>query len=536
MNDKNCLIKIKNCHIENKKGTVLPHLSWELKTGEAWLVTGPNGGGKADFIGALSGKMQFVPNCVKDGEEPALYTNRFSDSTEVVSLEAAAHLIQEERERDESEYIEGGVDIGRTGRIFIAEALVGPIKKGTQPPEIAQKLEAFPEIKLCGIEKILDRGLKYMSTGEIRRTLLARALLSKKKLLILSDPFAGLDAESRAILLDFFNTIAAKQLSDEKSDATFPRIILVMERYAEIPAAITDVIEFSSGKIQFCGKKAAFEQIVKSRAEKAAENREAERNEFALSVQKISAEVDSVLGVAPAEELPDALIEMNNVNVGWDGHTVLRNVSWTLHKNEHWLIRGPNGSGKTTFLELITGDNMQVFSNDIKLFGKRRGSGETIWDIKHRLGIVSYRLHVEYRMLGGTPLRTVIMSGFHDSIGLYQPPSDIETAAAEKWLSLGGFGGRGGELFGNLSYGEQRAVLILRAAVKCPPVLILDEPCHGLDEQFRRKILDLLEIIAESRTTTLLHVTHEPSEVLDCERHILELIPDSDPMYRIISR
>ena len=354
--------------------------------------------------------------------------------------------------------------------------------------------------------------------------------------MILCDPFAGLDAESRAILLDFFNTIASKQLSDEKSDATFPRIILAMERYVEIPESITNVLEFSCGAVSFCGTRTDFEKIVQSRAEKTLETREAEKKAFAESVKKISAEVDNVLGVDTAVELPDTLIEMNDVNVGWDGHAVLRHLNWALHKNEHWLIRGPNGSGKTTFLELITGDNMQVFSNDIKLFGNRRGSGETIWDIKHKLGIVSYRLHVEYRMLGGTPLRDVIMSGFHDSIGLYQAASDIETDAAEKWLSLGGFKGRGGEPFGSISYGEQRAILILRAAVKCPPVLILDEPCHGLDEQFRQKILDLLEIIAESGTTTLLHVTHEPSEVLECEHSILELIPNADPMYRIIKK
>lgn len=532
----NSLINIHNCHIENKKGTVLQEISWEMRTGEAWLVTGPNGGGKADFINALSGNLKFVPNTADfDGKTP-LYSNRFEKSVEVVSLERAASLIQEERDLDESEYIEGGVDIGRTGRIFIAEALTGPIKKGAELPETARRLESFPEIKLCGVEKILDRGLKYMSTGEIRRTLLARALISKKQLLILSDPFAGLDAESRAILLDFFNTIASKQLSDEKSDATFPRIILAMERYVEIPESITNVLEFSLGAVSFCGTRTDFEKIVQTRAEKTLETREAEKKAFAESVKKISAEVDNVLGVDTAVELPDTLIEMNDVNVGWDGHAVLRHLNWALHKNEHWLIRGPNGSGKTTFLELITGDNMQVFSNDIKLFGNRRGSGETIWDIKHKLGIVSYRLHVEYRMLGGTPLRDVIMSGFHDSIGLYQAASDIETDAAEKWLSLGGFKGRGGEPFGSISYGEQRAILILRAAVKCPPVLILDEPCHGLDEQFRQKILDLLEIIAESGTTTLLHVTHEPSEVLECEHSILELIPNADPMYRIIKK
>jgi len=198
-------------------------------------------------------------------------------------------------------------------------------------------------------------------------------------------------------------------------------------------------------------------------------------------------------------------------------------------------LRGPNGSGKTTFLELITGDNMQVFSNDIKIFGNRRGSGESIWDIKKRLGIVSYRMHVEYRMLGGTSLLSVIISGLRDSIGLYGgAPTDMEIATAKKWLALGGFVGRESESFGSLSYGEQRAVLILRSAVKTPEILILDEPCHGLDEQYREKILQLMELIGNSGTTTMLHVTHDPSEVLECEKHILELCPDEDPMYRCL--
>ena len=225
---------------------------------------------------------------------------------------------------------------------------------------------------------------------------------------------------------------------------------------------------------------------------------------------------------------------MNSVNVGWDEHQVLKNFNWSVLPGEHWFIRGPNGSGKTTLLELITGDNKQVFCNDVWLFGNKRGSGESIWDIKKNLGIVSYRLHVEYRMVGGTELESVIISGFHDSIGLYEKKTDTEISAAKKWLKLAGFEGREHESFGNLSYGEQRAILIIRAAVKSPKIMILDEPCHGLDEQYRQKILDLLEKVAESGTTTLLHVTHDPAEVLAAEKHILELCPAEDPMYKII--
>ena len=352
--------------------------------------------------------------------------------------------------------------------------------------------------------------------------------------MILSDPFAGLDVDSRKILLDFFDTIAKKQLDDNDS-LDFPRIILGMERYHEIPDAINMVLEFAEKKVSFCGPKSEYEKIRDERNSLSEKNREQERADFENNVEEIK-QATFMLQTEKVEDEKEALIEMKNVNVGWGDNHVLVDLNWRLNKGEHWLIRGPNGSGKTTFLELITGDNMQVFSNDIKLFGARRGSGETIWDIKRKLGIVSYRLHVEYRMVNSTTLEEVIISGFRDSIGMYEAATDVEKAAAKKWLALGGFEGREKEAFGSISYGEQRAILILRAAVKCPPILILDEPCHGLDESFRQKILDLVEIIANSGTTTILHVTHDPSEVLECEKKILEFHPKNSPMYQIICR
>lgn len=541
----NNLITINNCRIENSRGVVVPQINWQMKSGEAWLVIGPNGGGKADFINALAGSLSFVPNA--STETASLFSSIFEKSVELVSLERAAKLIQEERENDESDYVEGGVDIGRTGRVFITEGIVGTIKKNSELPEIAKKIQENPAIELCGIQGILDRGLKYMSTGEIRRTLLARALISKKQLLILSDPFAGLDVQSRTILLDFFNTIAEKQLNPNSS-AEFPHIILGMERWHEIPEAITNVIEFRDKKVSFCGKRSDYEQLLKQRESEKA-NPSEEKAQLAQELEETYTQTSSLVSAVSgdsnsnksmedsvATDEPVTLVEMNDVNVGWGDHKVLRNLNWKLVKGQHWLIQGPNGSGKTTFLELITGDNMQVFSNDVRLFGNRRGSGETIWDIKKRLGIVSYRLHVEYRMLGGTSLQSVIISGFRDSIGLYGAATDMEIASANKWLALGGFAGRENDTFGSLSYGEQRAILILRSAVKSPEILILDEPCHGLDEQYREKILNLMDLIGKGGTTTMLHVTHDPTEVLDCEKHILQLHPDQTPMYEIIEK
>ena len=504
------LISIKNCRIENSRGTVVPQIDWEMHDGEKWLVIGPNGGGKADFLNAISGigGLKLVPNPGKNDETP-LYSNIFSDSTELVSLERAARLIQEERENDESDYMEEGVDIGRTGRVFIADKLFDPAT-----------IDDRPEIELTGVKKILDRGLKYMSTGEIRRTLLARALMSGKKLLVLSAPFAGLDAESRKILFDFVSNA--------------PLFILGMERWHEIPDTITNVLEFSEKKISFCGPRADYKKLLKERSEKLQKKLEQEKKIF-RELFELTKHETSVTQNQPDNPTDDntPLVQMNNINVAWGDNHVLRNLNWTVQKGEHWLIQGPNGSGKTTLLELITGDNMQVFCNDVWLFGSKRGSGESIWDIKKRLGIVSYRLHVEYRMLGATTLEQVIISGFRDSIGLYEAAKDTERALAKKWLTLGGFDGREKEAFGNLSYGEQRAILILRSVVKCPDILILDEPCHGLDENYRTKILHLMELIGQGGTTTMLHVTHDPAEALPCEHKVLKLLPGQSPMYTI---
>lgn len=574
---KNSLISIKNCAVSDSKKTFIKNVNWELKKGDFWLVFGENGGGKAEFLRALCGigSEKFVLNCEDNSE----YFNDFLDSCdcEIVSLEQAAKLIEEERLNDESEFVDGGVDIGRTGRFYIAQKIYETenkkLLKNEHLPAKMQNLENDDVVKLCGISKILDRGLKYMSTGEIRRTMLAAALLSKKKFLVLSNPFAGLDVESRKILFDFVCGIgstgelgspnctfgsAGGELdsgkctlgsegrfcgSTDTGNFRFPIVVLCMDRWHEIPESITHVIEFSNKEVSFCGTKQDF--LLFKNFEKADETDILVdfSKQFAETLEDSSVcvkddDLDSgnLQNQSDSKESEEILFELKNVNVGWDGKLVLKNLSWKLKKGEHWLIQGPNGCGKTTLLELITGDNKQVYCNDVTIFGIKRGSGESIWDIKKHLGIVSYRLHVEYRMVGNTSIQNVIISGFKDSIGLYETPTDVEIQIAKKWLSLAGFEGRELESFGSLSYGEQRAILILRSVVKSPKILILDEPCHGLDENYRKKILNLMELIAEKGKTTMLHVTHDITEILSCEKHTLQFVPEEEPMYKIERR
>lgn len=496
MISKQNLIEICDCRIEKNNQIHFSQISWKMQQNENWVIIGNNKSGKTEFINSLANfnKCKILVN-----NENSYYKNEFENSVQIVSLENAAKIIQEERENDDSDFIEGGVDIGRTPRKFIF---------GNETKNSQQENNSI--IQLCGIQKILDRGLKYLSTGEIRRTLLAKSLLSKSKMLIFSNPFAGLDIESRKKLSEFINSLCKEKI---------PKIIICVDRWNEIPSNFTNVLEFTKNSLSFCGKKEDYEIHLKN------QQKSFNKDEFSVQVQKIIQEtqnMNSQNSKNQKNEQNEFLVEMKNVNVCWGENLVIKNLNWILKSGEKWLIRGPNGSGKTTFLELITGDNMQVFCNDIKIFGKPRGSGETVWDIKKQLGIVSYRLHVEYTMVGGTSLLNVILSGFKDSIGLYEKPSDLEIQSAKKWLILGGFENRENESFGNLTYGEQRAILILRAAVKNPKILILDEPCHGLDEEFRAKVLHLIEILAVFENTTILHVTHDKTEVLEFEKKILE--------------
>lgn len=518
-------IILRDCAVADRDHIYLANLSWEMKPGEQWLITGPNGGGKSTFAEALTGKLAIVP---APGPHTGEYRNDYAERTSLVSFEEAARLIEEERRNDDSDFVEGGIDQGRTPRALILDAF--PTEKRANYPA-GENLEDHPFISLLGIATVLDRGLKYLSTGEIRRVLLCRALVAQPALLILDEPFDGLDIASRervAALID--ETI--KRGKDEPSTS---RVLLLMDRPDPIPVGVTHVLEFSSLRASFQGPLNEYERALAVRASSEATERADRERALAQEIAEARERGERSLPTSVRTN-SDVLVEMREVTVAWSGRAVLDKLSWTLRRGEHWLIRGPNGSGKTTFLELITGDNPQAYANDVSIFGKRRGSGETVWELKEKMGIVSYRLHLEYRCLADLSLEEVVLSGLHDTIGLYQRCGEEERGLANDWLRLAGFELRGVERFGDLSYGEQRALLIARAAIKCPPILILDEPCHGLDAEHRNLVLKLVSSIAEGGSTTLLHVTHDPTEALPCERHILELRPGESPMYRILER
>jgi molybdate transport system ATP-binding protein len=212
---------------------------------------------------------------------------------------------------------------------------------------------------------------------------------------------------------------------------------------------------------------------------------------------------------------------MKDTTVKYLKVTVLDKVNWTVKQGENWMIQGPNGAGKTTLLKLVLGENQQAYANDIYLFGKKKGSGESVWDIKKNIGYISSELQVHYpRHLSAFD---VVCSGFFDSIGLYRLCSNEQKDLARAWIDTLGIVYLAGQKFGQLSHGQCQLVLIARAMVKSPVLLMLDEPCDGLDITNRDRLLQLLGIIGERTDTHLIYVTHHKEEIIPCITHVLSM-------------
>ena len=344
----------------------------------------------------------------------------------------------------------------------------------------------------------MTRSFRKLSTGETRKVMLIRALTSKPDLLVLDEPFDGLDANTHQMLLTHLQSLAA-----------LVPMVIVLNRFDERPDFISHVAYVNEGRLVStvnCSDVAALDEL------------------YQLLHIKTS---DLLVPPAdPAFTLPplnsaDPLVKINNASIRYGDTVIFSELSWTIRAGEHWQLTGPNGSGKTGLLSLITGDHPQCYVNDIFVFGFQRGQGESIWQIKQYLGYVSTALQWEYRV--STSVRNVIISGFHDSIGLYSKYTDTQRHIADQWLTLLGMEKRADEPFRQLSHGDQRLLLIARAMVKHPPLLILDEPCLGLDDMNRQLVLALIEKICASSVTTVLYVNHHAEDRIEGVDNYLSL-------------
>jgi molybdate transport system ATP-binding protein len=362
---------------------------------------------------------------------------------------------------------------------------------------------------LFGLDALLDKFIITLSSGELRKFQLTRTLLAMPRVLVLDNPFIGLDAATRDSLSELLGTLT------ENMDLL---LILVMSRVDVMPPFITHVIPVEG--LDVLPKVPVAEYL-------------ASRDSGHPSLPPADAGIrDAILAFPfkdldsepfyPARSIPaPEIVRCTGVTIRYGSRTILQDFDWTVREGERWAITGENGSGKSTLLSLVCADNPQGYACDIALFGHRRGSGESIWEIKRHIGYVSPEMHRAY--LKNIAALDIVASGLFDTVGLFMHPTEDQLDTCRQWMRIFGIEDLADRPYLRLSSGEQRLCLLARAFVKDPELLILDEPMHGLDLHHCARVKAIIDAFVQRPRKTLLMVSHYDSELPSCIDHHLRL-------------
>lgn len=448
--------------------TVFADLSWEIRGGETWAIVGPVGAGKTALTDVLLGRLRVTSG---SAEWPLLERLRAAGRAATFPSEVIGRVAFKEESRlfsygrhyyqQRFNFIEPDDDL----------TLDQFLRSGTGATDAATSAVATR----LGIEHLRPLSLIKLSNGQTRRARIAKALLAHPELLILDEPFIGLDAAGRREVADMLRQL--------QSEGVGVGLVLITHPDT-VPGWVTHVLVLEDRRITFSGF----------------------REEFAArpTAPTTSSRVSEV-----ARPTAEPIIELRDVSVVHGGKPILDRVTWTVRAGERWAVLGPNGSGKTTLLSLLCGDHPQAYSNDVWVFGRRRGSGESIWDVKRKIGLVSPEMHLYF----SEPLTAdrAAATGFFDVL-VSRPTTPEQDAAVRELFAFFEISELAARPFGRLSTGQQRIVLLIRSLVKDPPLVILDEPFQVLDartvEKARAWIDDRL---APDRT--VLFVTHNEAEL-----------------------
>lgn len=341
------------------------------------------------------------------------------------------------------------------------------------------------------LTKDTDQPLKTMSSGEQKKALLNHLLDQKPDFLVMVNPFDNLDVATQAHLKEQLCTISTSRT-----------LVQLISRLDDVLPITTNFFKLNGNELEKYASPNAFW--------------EANRHDTHQFSGTIPPPINFI------QEENDELVNFTNVSVSFDGRQVLNNINWSVKQGEFWQLIGPNGSGKTTILSMITGDSHKGYGQNLTLFGQKKGSGESVWDLKQKIGYFTPSVTDKFR--GYHSLENMIISGLHDSIGLYVLPTETEKRLAGQWLKLLGLYDKRDMHFRELTRGEKRLVMTARAMVKHPPLLILDEPTAGLDDESAALFVALVNKIAKESDSAILFVSHRKEPELH-PQFILELHP-----------
>lgn len=465
-------------HLSSNDLTTDLHIeNWQIRTGQHWAIVGGN---------------DVQRNAIRELVRLSFESRRITENEQ-----SNKSLLKEISLAEQEQFIQSELIAAKTGAAdelfqgtLISEILKRECGKSDDLNRLVAKLE---------FQHGLDKRFRQLSSGETRRVLLICALATRAEMLLLQDPLEGLDHETRPIatqlIIDYQN-----KLSDLCS-------IFIASRIEQLPKTVTNIAVIYDKKLTEFPIKDSLEETLTNIEEN--------------HIPKVSIVVPALPKDHPfhkSRPLIDGqpLVKLSNVKVQYADmeKPIFDHLNWTIAPLEHWRVTGKNGSGKTTLLKLITGDHPQVYNNDIEVCGFKRGSGESVWDVKRHIGYMGGEMLWNYRSSGqlAGKAKAVIMSGLYDSIGLYAKTNAADNAAADAWLNLFELDGLANTRFNRLGMAEQRLVLIARAMIKRPSLLILDEPLQGLDENDRQRVLTIIEKLLKSGATTLLYVSHHEDE------------------------
>lgn len=468
------VVQIKNLTIQHPNNVVLDNLCWSIQRGQNYLLGGKSGSGKTTLAKVIAG---LIPT---NGEVNINFDSSCNLPAKVVYISNWFQFTNLEGDRNFYYQQRYNHHQGHETLTVKAELEHFATKQNLDFASIESRIKDF------GFENVQDSQLIELSSGEHKKLQLIRGLWIQPQLLIIDEPYTGLDKNSRVVLNNWLDELVANGSQ-----------IILITNDTQLPMSIN-----------------CYAQIIDEQIEQVSSI-----SEIVLDQRRQRKELPTFLKLTPKTSY-ETVAELKNIFIRYGDKQVLKDVSWTVKVGEKWLLQGPNGSGKSTLLSLINGDHPQAYGHDLSLFGNKRGSGESIWDIKQKIGIISPEMHWYFDQ-NATVWHT-IASGFYDSIGWFIDVKFTEKQQIEELMEFFDLTAYRDQLLHTLPLGKQRLAMLARTIIKNPPLLVLDEPCQGLDIEQAKYFNDVVDELAV-HGKTIIYVGHYESQLPSCIEYRIEL-------------